>query len=155
MPGTNSLFLLVEDNSGDILLVRRAFKKANILNPLQVVRSGEEAIQYLLGEGPYASRDEFPLPSVILLDLKLNGRDGLDVLEWIRSQPSLRTLRVIVLTSSDSIRDVDRAYKLGANSFIVKPVQFERLVEIMQTIRGYWLWFDSAPSAARPEKISD
>jgi CheY-like chemotaxis protein len=148
-----SSFLLVEDSADDVLLMRRAFLKANILNPLVVVRSGEEAIQYLSADGAYANRQEFPLPSVILLDLKLSGKSGFDVLEWIRSQPGMRTLRVIVLTSSDSIYDVDRAYKLGANSFIVKPVRFEALVEIMQSIRGYWMWFDTAPTPTRPEPL--
>ena len=145
---TESLFLLVEDNADDILLVQRAFMKANISNPLHVVRSCEEAIQYLSGEGAYAT---LPLPSVILLDLKLAGRNGFEVLEWIRRQPSLHNLRVIVLTSSDSVYDVDRAYKLGANSFLIKPVHFERLVEIMSAIRGYWVWHDSAPSVSRPK----
>ena len=128
--------------------------KANIINPLVVVRNGEEAIQYLSADGPYANRQEFPLPSVVLLDLKLTGKSGFDVLEWIRSQPGMRTLRVIVLTSSDSVYDVDRAYKLGANSFIVKPVRFEALVEIMQSIRGYWMWFDTAPACSRPESLA-
>ena len=146
-----SPFLLIEDSADDILLVRRAFLKANILNPLVVVRSGEEAMQYLAAEGEYSDRERFPLPSIILLDLKLTGSSGFDVLEWIRSQPGLRTLRVIMLTSSDSTYDVDRAYKLGANSFIVKPVRFEALVEIMQSIRGYWLWYDTAPTSERPE----
>ena len=149
-----SLFLLVEDSADDVLLIRRAFQKANIVNPLKLVTSGDEAIVYLSGVGPYANRAEFPLPSVILLDLKLTGRDGFAVLEWIRWQPTLRNLRVIVLTSSNSVSDVERANALGANSFLVKPVEFSHLVEMMQAIRGYWLWLDQAPPAARGSYIS-
>jgi CheY-like chemotaxis protein len=142
-----SRFMLVEDNAGEILLVQQALIKANIFNPLLVVRSGEEAIQYLSGEGVFANRNEFPLPSVLLLDLKLTGRYGLDVLEWIRCYSALRKLHVIVLASSDSIYDIDRACKLGANSFLIKPVRFERLVETMLTTHGCWLWHDTAPPA--------
>ena len=145
-----ALFLLVEDSADDVLLIRRAFQKANIANPLHVVTSGEEAILYLAGNGPYANREEFPLPSVILLDLKLSGKDGFEVLEWIRSQPGLSRLRVIVLTASDAMRDADHAYKLGANSFLTKPVQLDRLTEMMQVLKGYWIWHDSAPTATRP-----
>lgn len=148
-----AVFLLVEDSADDILLIKRAFQRANIGNPLHVVTSGEEAMLYLSGEGPYSNREEFPLPSVTLLDLKLTGKDGFQVLEWIRSRPGLSRLRVIVLTASDQMRDADRAYKLGANSFLTKPVQLERLAEMMQVLKGYWIWHDSAPSAARPPRI--
>jgi len=151
-----AIFLLVEDSADDVLLIRRAFSKASIVNPLQVVRSGEEAILYLSGEGPYANREEFPLPSLLLLDLKMSAKDGFEVLEWIRHQPGLQNLRVVVLTSSDSIFDIDRAYQLGANSFLVKPVQFDQLVEIMQALRGYWIWNDRAPSTTRePRRPAD
>ena len=143
-----SRFMLVEDNADEILLVQKTLIKANILNPLQVVRSGEEAIQYLSGEGVFANRSEFPLPSVLILDLNLTGRYGLDVLEWIRCYPALRNLRLIVLASSDSIYDIDRACKLGANSFLIKPVRFERLVETMLATRGFWLWQDTPPPAS-------
>jgi len=148
-----ALFLLVEDSADDVLLMRRAFQKASILNPLQVVRSGEEAIKYLSGEPPYQNRAEFPLPSIILLDLKLTGKDGFQVLEWIRARPGFCRLRVIVLTSSEAIYDVDRAYKLGANSFLTKPVHFDQLAQMMQAVKGYWVWHDQAPTAVRdPQK---
>ena len=146
-----ALFLLVEDSPDDVLLTRRAFHRANIINPLQVVRSGDEAILYLRGEGVYANRAEFPLPGIVLLDLNMPGKDGFEVLEWIRAQAGLRALRVVVLTSSDSVYDVNRAYQLGANSFLVKPVQFERFVEIIQTLRGYWLWMSETPETSRPD----
>jgi CheY-like chemotaxis protein len=149
-----ALFLLVDDNEDDILLVRRAFVKAKVLNPLQVVRSGEDAIAYLGGEGKFANRAEFPLPALVLLDLKMPGLDGFDVLRWIREEASLRTLRVVVLTASDDMRDVNVAYKMGANSFLIKPADLERFVEISLALNGYWLWHDKAPEALRPGEQS-
>lgn len=145
-----AVFLLVEDNDNDALLLRRAFVKARVLNPLHVARSGEEAIAYLSGTGKYATRSEYPLPSLVLLDLKMPGLDGFDVLRWIRQEPELRALRVVVLTSSDELRDINLAYQLGANSFLVKPADFERFVEISQALNGYWMWLDKAPELSRP-----
>ena len=147
-----ALFLLVEDSEDDILLTRRAFVRANILNPLQVVRNADEAIQYLAGEGPYSNRDEFPLPSVVLLDLKMPGKDGFEVLRWIRQQPGLNTMRVIVLTSSNTMKDVNEAYQLGANSFLVKPVEFEQFVLATLALKGYWIWLDHEPETFRPPR---
>jgi CheY-like chemotaxis protein len=144
-----ALFLLVEDTEEDVLLIHRAFLKANILNPLQVVRSGEDAIEYLQGTGRFSNRAEFPLPSLVLLDLKMKGIDGFEVLRWIRQQPDLTRLRVVVLTSSNAVSDVNLAYQLGANSFLVKPVDFDRLVEISQALKGYWLWMSAEPEVAR------
>jgi|SRR6185369_2017081 CheY-like chemotaxis protein len=147
-----ALFLVVEDNEDHILLIRRAFAKSKVVNPLQVVRTGEDAIAYLEGVGRFSNRAEFPLPAVILLDLKLTGVDGFDVLRWIRQQPALRAIRVVVLTSSNAIRDVNLAYQLGANSFLVKPVDFEDFVRVTQALQGYWLWTDKAPEVFRPPK---
>jgi CheY-like chemotaxis protein len=147
-----ALFLLVEDNEDHVLLIRRAFVKSKVVNPLQVVRNGEDAIAYLEGTGRFSNRAEFPLPSIILLDLKLTGMDGFDVLRWIRQQPELRPVRVVVLTSSSEIRDVNLAYQLGANSFLVKPVDFEDFVRVTQALQGYWLWTDKAPEVARPSR---
>lgn len=146
-----SLFLLVEDTEDDVALIRRAFLKGSIVNPLHVTRSGDEAIAYLKGEGLYANRAEYPLPALVLLDLKMPGKDGFEVLEWIRQQPSLKALRVVVLTSSNEMRDVNRAYQLGANSFLLKPVDFDRFVEISQALAGYWLWMNKAPDLQRPD----
>jgi len=144
-----AVFLLVDDNEDHVMLLRRAFLKSNVLNPLQVVRNGQEAILYLQGAGRYRNRSEFPLPKIVLLDLKMPGVDGFDVLRWIRQQPELRALRVVVLTSSDAIRDVNLAYELGANSFLVKPMDFEDLAQLTQAIRGYWIWHDKAPEVSR------
>ncbi len=111
-----ALFLVVEDNKDDVLLLRRAFLKAKVLNPVHIAIDGEEAIAYLSGTGKYANRVEFPLPSLVLLDIKMPRVGGLEVLRWIRTQPGFSSLRVIMLTSSDEIRDVNAAYQLGANS---------------------------------------
>lgn len=149
------LILLVEDEKDDALLIQRAFAKAKVLNPLQVVRTGEEAVAYLRGTGPFANRAEFPLPALVLLDIKMPGMDGFEVLRWIREQSPVSTVRVVMLTSSSDMRDVNTAYKLGANSFLIKPVDFERFVEISQALNGYWLWLDKAPSNTPPGSLSD
>src|SRR5437660_5264305 len=125
-----SVILLVEDREDDVVLIRRAFDKAKVINPIQVVSNGEEAIWYLKGEGKYANRAEYPLPDLVLLDLKMPRVDGFEVLRWIRQQPGLSSVRVVVLTSSDQMRDVNEAYQLGANSFLVKPLEFERFVNM-------------------------
>jgi CheY-like chemotaxis protein len=147
-----ALFLLVEDNDDHVVLIRRAFAKSKVVNPLQVVRTGEDAVAYLEGTGGFSNRSEFPLPAVILLDLKLTGMDGFDVLRWIRQQPGLKAVRIVVLTSSTEIRDVNLAYQLGANSFLVKPVDFEDFVRVTQALQGYWLWTDKEPEISRNPK---
>ncbi len=145
-----AVILLAEDDADHVLLVQRAFKKANLLNPLHVVRDGVEAIAYLKGEGPYINRAEFPLPALLLLDLKMPRKDGFEVLTWIRQQQGLSSLRVIVLTSSDGIQDINLAYQLGANSFLQKPADFEKFVIVIHALQGYWLWMDKAPEISRP-----
>ena len=147
-----AVILLVEDREDDILLVRKSFERAWINNPLLVVRNGEEAIHYLAGEERYANREEYPLPDLILLDLKLPGIDGFDVLRWVRRQPDFGTIPVVVLTSSDAIRDVNRAYTLGANSFLVKPLEFENFVETAKILKTYWLKTSSRPKTSRPKE---
>jgi CheY-like chemotaxis protein len=144
------VILLAEDREDDILLIRQAFKRGNIPQPTYVVRDGEEAVAYLAGDGKYANRDEYPLPALLLLDLKMPRLDGFEVLEWIRKQPSLRALRVVVLTSSEDIFDVNRAYELGANSFLVKPLDFELFVETCAVIKKYWLNLSKTPRISRP-----
>lgn len=139
------MFLVVDDNRDDAFLLQRAFQKAKVLNPVHVVNSGEEAIEYLRGAGKYANRAEFPLPSLVLLDLNMPGMDGFEVLRWIRQQSHLRALRVVILSSSDDMRDVNKAYQLGANSFLIKPADFERFVELSMALNGYWMWLDHEP----------
>ena len=144
-----ALILLVEDREDDIFLLRRSFEKAGVANPIQVVRNGEEAISYLTGTGMYSDRAEFPLPELILLDLKMPRLDGFEVLKWLRSQPELSRLRVVVLSCSDDIQDVNRAYKLGANSFLVKPEDLNQFVELSSFINDYWFVLSKSPKASR------
>jgi CheY-like chemotaxis protein len=106
--------LLVEDDLNDIFLVKRAFKRANLVNPLQVVTDGCEAVQYLIGEGKYADRQAHPLPDLIVMDLKMPRKTGLEVLEWLKKDGSLKRIPVVIVSSSDHLRDVNRAYELGA-----------------------------------------
>src|SRR5687768_12930434 len=106
--------LIAEDNPDEVLLIRRAFRLAKLDYPLQVVSNGDAAIAYLGGEGQYADRSQYPLPTLMLLDLKMPRKSGLEVLEWLRDQPGLRRLRVVVLTASRESADVDQAYELGA-----------------------------------------
>jgi CheY-like chemotaxis protein len=144
------VILLAEDNEDHVLLTRRAFKQAGLVNPIFVVQDGEEAIAYLSGEGKFSNRSEYPLPTLLLLDLKMPRKNGFDVLEWLRHQPTLAALRVVVLTTSDQIMDVNRAYQLGANSFLTKPVDFRDFVQLSSAIKGYWLWMSRAPEVERP-----
>ncbi len=135
---TDGAILLTEDDDGDVLLLRHAFDKAGVTNPLHVVSDGEQALAYLAGQGGYADRERHPLPSLVLLDIKLPGRSGLDVLAWMREQPSLRHIPVIVLTSSQQPGDISRAYDAGANAYHIKPVGFEGLLEFVEALRAYW-----------------
>jgi CheY-like chemotaxis protein len=138
--------LLVEDDPNDVFLMQRAFRKANLANPIQVVQDGESAVLYLEGQEQYSDRALYPLPILMLLDLKLPRRSGLEVLEWLRQQPKLRRLPVVVLTSSREHVDVNRAYELGANSYLVKPVAFDGLLNMVQSLNQYWLIVNENPS---------
>jgi len=112
------------------------------------VRDGEEAVVYLSGIGKYSNRSEFPLPWLVLLDLKMPRMDGFEVLRWIRQESACKSLTVVVLTSSEQIRDVNRAYSLGANSFMVKPTDFENLVALVQLLDQYWWQYNQIPTIA-------
>lgn len=132
------VILLVEDNPDDVLLTRRAINKAGLQVTLSVVTHGEEALDYLERAGaPGASRTT-PLPGLILLDLKLPRLSGLEVLQWIRERHSLSAVPVVVLTSSTEEEDISRAYRLGANSYLQKPVAFDELVKLLGILNLYW-----------------
>ena len=141
----DSAILLVEDDEADILLLRRAFRNARIANPVIEVRDGQAAIQYLSEEGDYADRTRYPIPFLILLDLRLPKLSGFEVIAWMREQPQLAHLIVVVLTASDHVPDVTKARDLGANSYLVKPGNFEELVEMVKRIKGRWLLLDRLP----------
>jgi CheY-like chemotaxis protein len=137
--------LLVEDEENDVMLLQRAFRRAGMVNPLQVVRHGDDAVAYLEGTGVYADRAAYPLPVLVLLDLKLPRRTGLEVLEWVKGQMGVKKIPIVVLTSSKNDSDVDRAYELGANSYLVKPVSFETLLELVKSLELYWLVLNERP----------
>ena len=137
--------LLVEDDPNDIMLFRRAKDKTNLANPLQVVEDGEAAVAYLSGQDQYADRNRYPLPALVLLDLKLPRKSGLEVLAWLRKQPGLRRLPVVVMTSSKESTDVGLAYDLGANSYLVKPVAFDNLLEMIKALGLYWFILNEKP----------
>lgn len=133
------IILHVEDDPNDVLLVGLAFRKSDAGAVLQVVNDGEQAVQYLAGKGAYSNRQTFPLPTIVLLDLKLPRRSGLEVLSWVRGQDDLRRLPIIMLTSSNQQGDITKAYDLGINSFLVKPSALEELTAMVRKVCGYWL----------------
>ncbi len=137
--------LLVEDNPDDVLLIQRAFRKANLVNPISVVDDGEKAINYLAGTGEYADRARHPLPVLVLLDLKLPRKSGHEVLAWIKQHQDFKRMPVVVLTSSTETVDVNKAYDLGANSYLVKPVGFDDLFAMVKTLQPYWMILNQKP----------
>lgn len=137
--------LLVEDNQDDEELALLAFEKSRVLNEVVVARDGQEALDYLFGEGAYAGRDIKVLPQMVLLDLKLPRVDGLEVLQRIRGTPLTKRLPVVVLTSSKEEQDLVISYDLGANSYVRKPVDFAQFVESVQQLQMYWLVLNEAP----------
>ena len=141
--------LVAEDDPNDALLLIRSIRKADINNPIVTVPDGDAAIEYLGGTGAFSDRDAHPLPVVLLLDLKMPRRSGFDVLAWLRAQPELGRLPVVVLTSSRESVDIERAYALGVNSYLVKPGTADELVEIMRKVGPYWLGLNESPEISR------
>ena len=142
---TKTTILLAEDDENDVMLIRRAFSKSHVVNPIACVANGEEAVAYLSGEGRYADRTAHPLPVMLLLALKLPRLSGHEVLKWLRGQNGLRRLPVVVLTSSREPADINRAYELGANSYLVKPVVFEEFTALLKQLQVYWLMLSEHP----------
>lgn len=137
--------LLVEDDPDDVFFLRDAFKKTGMPDALRVVRDGEEAVAYLLGQAAYADRTLHPLPALVLLDLKLPRKSGLEVLEWRRGRPGLMRIPVIVLTSSQSEDDMNKAYEFGANSYLVKPISSDAQLDMVKAIQEYWTALNKVP----------
>lgn len=127
--------LYAEDEENDVFLMERAFAHARVPNPLCTVKDGAAAIRYLSGDGEFADREKFPLPCLLLLDLNLPRHSGLEILEWAREQPEFSELPVVMLTSSTQHRDLDAAYTLGANGYLVKPPSAERLFDLVSSLR--------------------
>lgn len=138
--------LLVEDDHNDAQLLRRAFSKAGVPTPVKRVKNGDEAVAYLAGESPFDNRVEHPYPGIVILDLKLPRRSGFEVLEWIRTRTNdTKLLPVVVLSASSVAKDVNRAYALGANSYLTKPYKSAEFVELAQRFRDYWLQVNEDP----------
>ena len=136
---TNHTVLLVEDDENDVFFMERAFREAGITTPLHVVNDGRQAIDYFCGKGKFTDRKRWPLPCLMLLDLKLPYVLGLDVLKWLRTHSEFRSIVVVVLTSSKQDTDIERAYALGANSYLVKPPDVQQLVAMVKKIKEYWM----------------
>jgi two-component system, response regulator len=142
--------LLVEDDPHDLELTLRAFRKARIGNNIQVARDGVEAMEYLFGEGEHEGRNVEQTPRVVLLDLKLPRVDGLEVLRRVKGDARTRHVPIVVLTSSREQRDVIESYQLGVNSYIVKPVSFDRFAAAVQELGLYWLVMNQVPEGGSP-----
>jgi CheY-like chemotaxis protein len=138
--------LVAEDDPSDVFFLKRAFVLAGVPALLSFVRDGQEAIDYLEGENKYADRDAYPIPDLMLLDLKMPRLDGFDVLGWLRQQPGLKRLLVTILTSSDQPQDINRAYDLGANSYLLKPHNSEHLSDLVKHVQRYWLELNRSPA---------
>jgi len=148
--GENGKTILhVEDDPNDVLLIARGFRKAEVPAKIQVVNDGDQAVEYLSGQNAYTQREQFPLPALVLLDLKLPRKSGIEVLQWIRSKPGLRRIPVVMLTSSKQPIDINRAYDLGVNAYLVKPVSFDTLVEMLKTLDTFWLRANEPPTSTR------
>ena len=141
----NALILLVEDNRMDIELTLDAFKEARLKNTIQVAQNGEEALDYLFGRGKYSDRETYPIPNLVLLDLKLPRVDGFEVLRQVKSAPILKRMPVVILTSSKEEGDRALSYDIGANSYLVKPVSFDGFLGVVRQIEGYWITLNIAP----------
>jgi CheY-like chemotaxis protein len=144
----------VEDSADDVFLLKRALKAAHVLNPVHVITDGQQAIDYLCGKDPYGEREKFPLPCLVLLDLKMPRVSGLEVLNWVKDQPSFKALPVLVLTSSAEPGDIEKAYQLGANSYFVKPSSSEKLAEVVEFIAKYWLQYNQTPPSFRSSRAT-
>jgi len=145
LSGRRATILLVEDNRLDIELTLDAFKVAQSRNDLRIVRNGQEALDYIFGREPYQDRRKSPFPDIVLLDLKLPGIDGFEVLRQIKSTPAVKRLPVIVLTSSREEGDLIRSYDIGANSYLVKPLRPTSFPEVIRQVDLYWLTLNTSP----------
>ncbi|HWN97357.1 MAG TPA: response regulator [Methylomirabilota bacterium] len=141
------LILLIEDDENDVFFFQRAAKHVGVENLILVARDGREAVNYLSGKDEFSDRTLHPLPSLVVLDLNLPHRNGLDVLRSLRAQPETHTTLVVVLTSSAAPQDMHEAYAVGANSYLIKPTNPEHLGEHLQLIKSYWLGLNQTPPA--------
>jgi len=148
----DSWILQIEDEESEVVLLREAFSRAGILNPIRVARDGEQAIEYLAGEGRFSNRSIYPKPELALLDLNIPKVRGLEVLSWIREQPSLNSLRVAVLSSSEDPADMKSAYGLGISAYYVKPASMSERIRLAEKIKGLLLGRGDSPKPRPPRK---
>ncbi|MBE0650245.1 MAG: response regulator [Bacteroidales bacterium] len=137
--------LLVEDNKMDIALTLDAFREAESSSKIQVAHNGEEALNYLFGEGKYSDRHTFPLPSLVLLDLKMPGIGGVEVLKKVKITPQIKRIPIIVLTSSKEEKDRAESYDHGANSYLLKPISFDGFLDVVKKVTDYWISLNVEP----------
>ena len=147
--------LIVDDDENDIFFVKRAFTEINVHCTFQVMKNGQDAIDYLGGVGEYANRHKYPLPMMILMDLKMPIMDGFQVLIWLRARDGIKVIPTVVFSSSDMPQDITRAYELGANSFMTKSVTYDGLLIKLQTLSQYWLEHCKHPQVADPDRASE
>src|SRR5205814_6227935 len=145
--------LQVEDDPNDVFFLQHAMKKAGVANPVQVASDGQQAIDYLKGAGRFADREKFPVPCLVLLDLKLPYVMGLDVLRWIRKQPGT-AVPVVMLSASAEDADIATAYRLGANAFLTKPSEASKLVEMAKAIKDFWLTYNTPPPESHEKGVA-
>jgi len=153
MDDSNYTILLVEDDENDATLMKMAFEKNKILNPVQWVRDGLEAVAYLNGDGDYADRSKYPFPEVLLLDLKMPRMSGMELLAWIAEHPDFKIIPTIIMTSSRQEPDIEKAYKLGANTYMTKPCSLDELAQMVKVTHEYWAM--SVKPKARFRKSGD
>ena len=147
------IYLIAEDDPDTQLLIQRAFKQGDLAAPIHFVDDGEQTIEYLAGRGQFSDRSRYPLPAILLLDLKMPFKDGFDVLRWIRAHPSFRKLVVIMFSGSSLERDVEQAFELGVNSFVMKPVSFSELLQVIMAIHHYWFGCNYFPQPGDGETL--
>ena len=139
------IVLLVEDNADDAFIMQRAWKKADVLNPLRIVTDGQMAVDYLSGDGEFKDREKHPIPGMILMDIKLPYLSGLEVVKWMRGYEPCRTIPVVFLTSSNADMDIHQAYSLGGSAYLIKPPTPEKLLQMIQDLKGFWIKHNQFP----------
>ena len=142
---TSRVILIADDSADDLFLLTRSLKQNDVVNPVQEVRSGHEAIAYLNGDGLFADRAKYPFPGILLLDLHMPNGDGFDVLTWIRDKLTTTGLLIIVLSRLDEIKSINRAYALGAKSFLTKPGDAQELQQLIKAFKDYWIVRNKPP----------
>ena len=154
MANTRPLLLIVEDSEDDIFFIERIFKQLGARCDLRFARDGREAVDYLAAQGKFADREKYPVPTIILMDLKMPRMNGFEVLEWMQAQPEIKLIPTIVVTSSTLQEDVTRAYRLGANAVMNKPVDKDSLLQMLKSFHIYWTDFVEMPEV-KPSALAN